>query len=125
MPSSTTITILKTKQGIAGQEIREGVNFNEEVTWIFIPNSEPFQIVFKGIILPDGSLQGPTDPFVTPLPTTATPGPISGTVSPNAQKGLYLYEVHDSNNMFLPWLNPIVIENGNFGGLDIPRPPQQ
>ena len=116
------IDVLVTKQGVAARANRESEDHGHDVTWLFTPSLDTFQVVFRGFqAIPTGPLQDTSaqGPFSQPLTTRG--GRVTGTVHPNTQNGLYIYDIHDGTTV-LNWLTPIS-DTQNFGGLDVPKGP--
>jgi hypothetical protein len=100
----------------------------DTVTWVFASGSDNLKVVFNRIQLPNRSggllpiqLQPLHEqgPFYKPLSRSGNK--ISGTIAPEAPRGRHIYEIRDGNNNPLRWLT--LLDEQNFGGLDVPKTP--
>ena len=121
------VDVLVTDQGAAARSRLTFGNGGDEMTWSFIPSNRTFRVVFTGFLPPGVPLEEPLEElpeqslFSTPI-LISSDGLISETINPQAQEGLYIYEIFEGDAQ-LPWLNPLS-EGRNFGGVEIPDPPR-
>jgi hypothetical protein len=111
---------------VIAHENPTGASPGDTVAWSWDADTaaragKDLQVMFREVELADGSgtaLCGPSGPFAV---LSRTADRIVGTISADAPKGLYLYDIFRDSRK-LGWMNPLP-PGRNFGGLDVPPLP--